>query len=120
MIILLPETKDDLIAVRVTGKARQEDNNKILPLLEQAINQYGKIRMFVEIENLEGVEWKSILSGLRFDIKHINDFRKVAVVGDTEWEKWITNFAKPLTSADIRYFDSLHREEAMMWILIRE
>ena len=50
------------------------------------------------------------------DMSHADDYEKIAMVGDKKWQDWITQFMKPFTNAEIRYFDSEQKEEAKEWI----
>lgn len=38
------------------------------------------------------------------------------MVGDKKREKWMTNLMKPFTSADVQYFESTKKVEAVNWI----
>ncbi|MEP0460430.1 MAG: STAS/SEC14 domain-containing protein [Flavobacteriaceae bacterium] len=38
------------------------------------------------------------------------------MVGDKKWQEWITQFMKPFTNAEVRYFDSEQKEKAKKWI----
>ena len=45
-----------------------------------------------------------------------NDIERLAIVGETKWEKWMVTFCKAFTTATIRYFPSEHAAEARAWI----
>ncbi len=38
------------------------------------------------------------------------------MVGDRKWEKWMANFCKPFTKANVRYFDKLEVDAAWKWL----
>ena len=44
------------------------------------------------------------------------DYEKIAMVGDKKWQNWITQFMKPFTNADIKYFNIDQKEDAKNWI----
>ena len=48
------------------------------------------------------------------DLKHADDYEKIAMVGEKKWQEWITRFMKPFTNAEVRYFDL--KEKAKAWI----
>lgn len=116
MIQILEQTPDNIIATKATGKLTEADYNKLLPLLNNKIEQYRKIRWYFEMENFDGWELKAVWEDVKFDTKHANDFDKVAMVGEKKWEEWMTDLMKPFTSAEVKYFDSSQKEEAMQWI----
>jgi hypothetical protein len=105
-----------LIATRATGKLTEADYNKLLPLLTSMLKQYSKINWYFEMENFDGWELKGLWEEVKFDAKHANDFDKVAMVGEKKWEEWMTDLMKAFTSAEVRFFDSSQKEEAIEWI----
>lgn len=49
-------------------------------------------------------------------MSHTDDYEKIAMVVEKKWQDWITQFMKPFTSAEIRYFDLEEKDEAKKWI----
>jgi hypothetical protein len=59
-----------------------------------------------------GALWEDI----KFGLKHFMDIERIAMVGDKKWEKGMSAFCKPFTTAKIRYFDPSQVEEARTWL----
>ncbi len=116
MISQIPTVKEDLVAVSISGHLEKHDYDQILPLMEKKIQQFGKINLYWEMIAFEGWHLDSLWKDLKFDVKHVNDFRKVAIVGDKKWEEWIATMIKPFTSAEVKYFKVLQRDEAILWV----
>ena len=116
MVISIETKRANLIAIRLTGTLGKKDYEQLIPVLEAKIKQFGKIDLYWEMEALEGWELSGLWEDLKFDITHINSFRKVAIVGDRKWEEWIARMIKPFTTAEIRYFDVRQKDEAMHWL----
>ena len=51
-----------------------------------------------------------------FDLKHFRDVERLAIVGDKPWQKGLSLFCKPFTSAKVKYFDHADLEEAKTWL----
>ncbi len=49
-------------------------------------------------------------------MKHLSDIERTAVVGDKTWEKWMAEFSKPFTRAEVRYFDHDEIAAARAWV----
>ncbi len=64
------------------------------------------------VSGLLGALWEDI----KFDLKHFKDIDRLAMVGDRTWEKCMSTFCGPFTSADIRYFNQSESEETRQWI----
>ena len=116
MFKYLKEHSAHLIAVKVIGKLEKADYDSLIPEAEEKISRYGKVNVYWEMEDFEGWSPSGLWPEIKFDIKHLNDINKVAIVGDMKWEEWITNLAKPFTSAEIKFFELSQREQAMMWV----
>lgn len=115
MIALIQTDYEDILGIKMSGKLKATDYDKIIPLIENKLSRYGKINLYCEMRDLETPELAAIWEDLKFDVKHFNDFNRVAMVGDQKWMEWATQFTKPFTSAKVRYFDANDRPDAMAW-----
>jgi hypothetical protein len=116
MFKYLKEHATDLIAVMVTGKLDKADYDSLLPEAEEKLRRYGKVSVYWEMVDFDGWQLSGLWPELKFDIKHLNDFNRVALVGGKKWESMIASVAKPFTTAEIRFFDLSEREQAMAWV----
>ena len=116
MIQILEQTESNVIATKATDKLTTTDYEKLLPILKNRLKQYEKIRWYFEMENFQGWELKAFWEDVKFDVKHANDYEKIAMVGDKRWEKWMTDLMKPFTPAEIKFFELAEREKALTWI----
>ncbi|MGK7392859.1 MAG: STAS/SEC14 domain-containing protein [Candidatus Cyclobacteriaceae bacterium M2_1C_046] len=110
------ENKDNLISTKATGTLTEEDYNTLIPMLEEKIENNQKVRWYFEMEDFDGWKVKALWEDAKFDAKHINDFEKIAMVGEKKWEKVMTDLMKPFTSADVKYFDAADKAKAINWI----
>lgn len=116
MIQLLEETQDDLVAFRISGNVDKNDYTVMLPVLEEKIQQHGKIRVYAEVQDVEAYSLRALYEDIKFDIKHAADFSRAAIVGDRTWIDWLTTAAQPFTTANVKYFDFSQRSEAWAWV----
>ncbi|RIJ36915.1 SpoIIAA family protein [Pontibacter oryzae] len=116
MVQLFEQSKNDLVAFRVSGNVNRSDYDMMLPVLEERIRQHGKVRVYAEVQDVEEYTLQALWEDIKFDLKHATDFSKVALIGDRKWIDWLTTMAKPFTSAKLRYFDYSDRNEAWEWI----
>ncbi|GEO05444.1 hypothetical protein AAE02nite_31080 [Adhaeribacter aerolatus] len=116
MVSQIATVKEDLVAVSVSGNLEKHDYDQIIPVLEMKIAQFGKINLYWEMIGLEGWHLSGLWQDLKFDVKHINNFRKIAIVGDKKWEEWIATMIRPFTTAEVKYYNELQREDAMAWV----
>jgi len=118
MIEFLKETDGDLIATRVSEKLDADDMDKLLPVLKSAIEKFGQISWYYEMEGLQGWTPKGFWKDISFVAPNTNNFKKIAMVGEEKWEKRMTDLMKPFTAAEVRFYESSQKEEAKKWIAI--
>jgi hypothetical protein len=104
-----------VLEVRVTDKLTPQDYQRFMPEFDSLVKQFGKISMLFEMVNFHG--WDGTFwEDLGFHLKHFSDIERLAMVGDKKWEKVMTVFCKPFTTASVRYFDSGNIEAARSWL----
>lgn len=116
MALTMTETGANTLEVQVSGKLRHEDYQRFVPLIEEAIKEYGKVRLLVEMTDFHGWKGAALWDDLKFDVKHFTDIERLALVGEKSWEKAMSVFCRPFTTATIRYFDRSELNEAREWL----
>jgi hypothetical protein len=102
--------------VTVQGKLTKEDYQSFVPRFEAAVKKVGKLRVLFEMQDFHGWKAGAIWEDMKFDLKHFKDIERLAMVGDKKWEKGMSVFCKPFTSAKIKYFDVAQRADAEAWV----
>ena len=105
-----------LLHVKVTGKLTKQSYETFTPLVDQLIQEHGKLRILFEMHDFHGWTAGALWEDLKFDFKHFKDIERLAVVGESKWEQGMAAFCKPFTSAKIRYFDQSQLFEAQTWL----
>ncbi len=110
------EQDGKLLVVRLSGKLHKEDYQRFVPAVEEAVRRHGKVRLLVEMHDFHGWDAGGLWEDVKFDVRHFNDIERLAIVGDSKWEKWMAAFCKPFTSATIKYFPIENESDARRWI----
>ena len=117
MAIQLSENADaKLLNVRVSGKLTAEDYGHFEPAVEALIGQVGKIHILFVMHDFHGWEMGAVWEDIKFAAKHCSDISKIAMVGDSNWEKWMAMICKPFTLSTIKYFDASDESDAASWL----
>ena len=65
----------------------KEDYERFLPIVENAVQKHGKVRMLVQMHHFQGWDAQFTYSeDVKFDAKHFNHLERLAIVGETTWE----------------------------------
>lgn len=117
MSVLLSETMEGkVIEVQVSGRLTKDAYHEFVPATEAAIKKYGKVRILFVMHNFEGWDAGALWEDLKFDFKHFSHIERLAIVGETRWEKGMATFCRPFTTATLKYFDIKDLEAARAWI----
>ena len=117
MLQFIPVFDGNTIAVRASGKLSHEDYQNFLPKLEEQIKQFGKVSILFEFEDFSGWDLDSAKDDYDFGMQHLDDFERIAMVGNKAWERWMSLIAKPfLPSGEVRYFNHENLQSAWDWL----
>jgi hypothetical protein len=117
MTLELHETTDGKsVEVRASGRLEKADYERFTPEVEQMIEQRGKLRILFVMHDFHGWNAGALWEDVKFDIKHFSDIERLAMVGEKKWQKGMSIFCKPFTTATIRYFERDQLAEAAAWL----
>lgn len=117
-IHLKEENNGRLVEVEVCGKLAKSDYELFVPEISKLIQKHGKIDILLEMKDFHGWGMEALWSDMKFDAQHFSDIRRIAMVGDKTWEKWMATFCRPFTTAAIKYFDVAEANQARAWLTI--
>lgn len=116
MIEEIPTPADDILAFRLSGKLHDEDYKTFVPRVDEAIKKDGKIRMLAEFHDFKGWDAHALWDDIKFATEHCTSMEKIALVGESAWEKGMAAVCKPFTMANIKYFDHSQMDQAWAWL----
>lgn len=109
-------THQNILYTIAEDKLTDEDYDRIIPVLEERIRTFGKIRWYFEMRDFTGWKLSAVWDDIKLDLKYRNNLEMIAIVGDKKWKKGLTKLMKPFTGAEIKFFEEEDREEAKIWI----
>ena len=117
MIELIAVPADNVVGIRVAGKIEKADIERVMLAVEKKLASHAKLRIYVEIDRVQGISLEAFLKDLRFGLPHVRDFEKKAVVSDSKWlEIFVALGDKLFPSIEVRHFASTERAQALDWV----
>ena len=117
MHTVLPQTTDDLVAIRVSGDLTAADYEALESLLRDRVRRYGRLRLLIHMDDFTGWDSLEALWGdVKFGAHHARHVERLAMVGDAAWERWATKLGGLFTSGTVRYFDAADLDAAWAWV----
>lgn len=105
-----------VLEVKASGKLSAEDYETLEPGVEKLIESSGKIKILFMMRDFHGWDTGAVWEDIKFATKHCRDIEKIAMVGETAWEKWMATICKPFTMSSIKYFDAGEDDAAREWL----
>ncbi len=119
MIDVMRESDGDVLGLCATNRLTVGDyHNVLVPAVQTLLDRCGTLRvLFLIDEPFDGWTLRAAWVNTVFDIRHRNDFRKVAVVGAPRWEQWCVNVAAAwLMRGELRTYDRERLDAAWEWV----
>lgn len=109
---------EDVIGFEASGRVTNADyKERMIPALEKAIAEKGPIRfLFVLGEGFEGYEPTAMWDDTFFGLKHIKDFKKIAMVTDDSMYAGAIRLFAPMMPCEVKVFPLAERDAAKDWI----
>jgi len=120
VIEVLPESSGNIFGFRFSGMISEEDLTEVLiPALDEASEEYGIIRLVVEITDYKGEELGARLEDLLDPDRKILHIEREAVIGEEGWDQLRTEFQDfffVFPNTESRFFSHDRRQQAWAWI----
>ncbi|WP_426357361.1 STAS/SEC14 domain-containing protein [Pseudocolwellia sp. HL-MZ19] len=104
------------LSLKAVGKLTHEDYEIITPLIDGALSQVKepKVDVLIDGTELEGWELRAAWDDLKLGLKHNNEFNKVAIYGNKNWQAKTAKIGSWFISGEIKYFE--HLTDAVDWL----
>ena len=120
-MIEIVEDQYQLIVLRVSGTVDVAEYDRLGPWLEQRLaGPTRPLRLLVLAQDWQGwVSLDAAWADLKLDLRFAGKFERVAIVGDSRWQEWMTNLSRLFISTELRWFDASQAEAAKAWVAER-
>ena len=116
MIEILTGLPAHTVGFKMIGKLHDEDYKKFVPLLDAEIAKEGKVNVLAVFHDFHGWDARALWDDIKFATTHCTKIKRIAMIGENKWQKWMATICKPFTLAKIQYFDSSQLEAAKAWL----
>lgn len=107
---------DFFLSLKAVGKLTHEDYTIITPMIDSALAQVKapKINVLIDGTELEGWELRAAWDDFKLGLKHNNEFRKIAIYGNKNWQQITAKVGSWFMSGEVQYFDDF--QDALSWV----
>lgn len=117
MIDIETHDEENIIALKVSGTLNKQDFDALAPRLRNFTKSNQNSCLLMVLEQFKG--WNDMASfweDLKLDAEFIGKFDRIAIVGESKWQKWGTNLLKALTNEEMKFFDIKDADGACFWL----
>jgi hypothetical protein len=115
-IQLKEENGGRVLVVHVSGKLVKADYGCFVPEFERLVREHGKLHVLFDMTGFHGWDAGALWADTQFAIHHFSDIERIAMVGETKWQKGMAVFCRPFTKATIQYFNHIDASAARTWL----
>ena len=101
---------------RVDGEVTVDDLKPLMDQLEDKTRKHAKMRVYVEYIQIDAISLRAVWEDLKFDIKHLTDFEKAAVVTDKNWVGVSAITANLIPGLEVKFFKFAEEQQARAWV----
>ncbi len=113
---MIQESRGNLLAYKAIGDITKEDYRQIGPEVESLAEEYGDVRLLLDLTQFHWEKISAWGEDWRFGRKFHDVIVKMAIVGDKKWEAWLTKLAGLFYAREARFFHPHQMEDALKWL----
>ncbi len=108
--------QDNIVGFTITGKVSAADIKQWASSLDQQRTDVGKLRVYIEVQELSDVTLDAILADLKFDVTHLTNFEKAAFVSNSALSNLSSMAAGLMPGLETKQFSLVEKEKAKRWL----
>jgi len=104
------------LSLKAVGKLTHKDYEKITPLIDSVLSEVREpqVKVLIDGTELQGWELRAAWDDFRLGLKHNNEFTKIAIYGNKNWQEIVAKIGAWFMSGEVRYFESC--DDALAWL----
>ena len=103
-----------LISIAVFGEFTLADFKEFEDTVRHNVEVERQVSLFVDLRQMADFTLDVAWEEIKFSRAHANDFKRVAVVTDSQWVTWSAWLSQTFVNADVEVFANV--DEAKAWL----
>lgn len=112
----LSRSDENVLGYEVREVLTEDQLEEILTEIEEAIADYGSVRLLVSMPSVPYPDVNAIDDDLGFWLRHSENIDRYAVVGESSLLEWSSEIADRVTEPDFEYFEQDDIDDAWNWL----
>ena len=103
-----------LVTVTVLGEFVLADYKEFEDMVRSTMVPGGKVNLLIDLRQMADFTLDVAWEDIKFTRAHAHDFKRIAVITDSQWVAWSAWLSQMFINADLQVFDD--SEEARGWL----
>ncbi|MDR1888460.1 MAG: STAS/SEC14 domain-containing protein [Zoogloeaceae bacterium] len=112
--MIVTDCQDHRVSVNVYGEFTLADYKEFEEAVNYKIRFEGPVDLYFDLSDMADATLDVAWEDLQFTRAHANDFRRIAVVTNSQWVAWSAWLTQTFVSATVEVFDTA--EAAQEWL----
>lgn len=112
--MILIDHKPHRVSVSVFGEFTLADYKEFEEVVNYKVKFEGPVDLYFDLSQMADLTIDVAWEEIKFSRAHPDDFKRVAVVTDSQWVTWSAWLSQTFVSADVEVFDNA--DEANSWL----
>jgi hypothetical protein len=105
------------VEIVLDGRVSTAEFDALAVKLEAFIKRHGRVRVLEIVENFEGMDAAALWHDIKFSLRHLDDFSRVAIVCNPHTHHLWSSLASPLISCEVEHFAPGEEAAARDWLM---
>ena len=105
------------VEIVLTGRVSTEAFDRVAGKIDAFIARHGQIRVLEVIEDFEGMDALAFWHDIKFSLRHLRDFSRLAVVTNPDVHHLWSSLVAPFMRCDVEHFHPGEVEAARDWLM---
>jgi len=105
------------VEIHVSGKVSTDEFDRLARKLEAFIARHGQVRVLERISEFEGMDATALWHDLKFSLRHLKDFSRIAIVSEPYIHNLWSSFVSPFVACEVEHFEPDQIAEARDWLM---
>jgi hypothetical protein len=105
------------VEIVVGGRVSTEEFESLAAKLEAFIARHKEVRVLEIIRDFEGMDAAAFWQDIKFSLRHLHDFTRLAIVSTPDTHNFWSSFVSPFMRCAVEHFPPDQVEAARDWLM---
>ncbi|MGH6865860.1 MAG: STAS/SEC14 domain-containing protein [Methyloceanibacter sp.] len=105
------------VEIVLSGRVSTEEFDAAAKRLDAFIKRHGQVRVLEVIKDFEGMDAAAFWHDVKFSLRHLHDFSRLAVVANPDTRQLWSSLVAPFINCEVEHFLPHEEDAARDWLL---